>query len=153
MMPRRVKAIGAFTIALAAISFIVFYDTIDSGLWVTSDWVYIAKFLYNGVIILVGGLVIGIATFLGKKWTWKGNTVFQIITLAAVIAIVLWERGRHVTAFVYLTSPYAVFFFIFNLIQIPLSLLLSFFTLLMLVNRGTKSLYSSMDNTNDSSLS
>ena len=72
-----VRAIGALTITLAAISFVVVYRAIESGMWIAFEWLYIANFLYYGVAVTIAGLVIGIATLSGKKWTRKGNVVFQ----------------------------------------------------------------------------
>ena len=75
---------------MAAMSFLIPYRISYEGTWSgyvgTIDILEVfAFFPYFALIMTVAGLVIGIATLRRKRWTWKANVVFQLISIPLII--------------------------------------------------------------------
>jgi len=75
---------------MAILSFLIPYQIAFKGTWGgyigTMDILEVfAFFPYFALIMTIAGLVIGIATLRRKKWTWKANVVFQLISIPLII--------------------------------------------------------------------
>ena len=139
MIPRLVRLIGILTLALVPLSLVIPYRLIERGVWISpvmlSDWSSFTGYVYYGLIVPIAAITLGIPTLLGKKWTWKGNVIFQAINIVAIGTIVL-DRLTTV-AFVYPNNPY----YIFGQVQSPTSLILDFVILSLLFTSKTKAYY------------
>jgi hypothetical protein len=98
------KVIGILTIIMAIVSFLIPYRLSTQGVWggytgSLDIFVIYAVFPYFGMIMVVAGLVIGIATLRRKKWTWKGNIIFQLVSIPLIV-------GSLATPFLISAEPY-----------------------------------------------
>lgn len=96
--------IGVLTIIMAIVSFLIPYqltvqDVGDGYTGSLDIFVVYSAFPYFGVIMVVAGLVIGIATLSRKKWTWKGNIIFQLVAIPMIV-------GSLATPFLISPEPY-----------------------------------------------
>ncbi|HEX2558223.1 MAG TPA: hypothetical protein VHK86_07860 [Nitrososphaera sp.] len=81
---------------MAIASFLIPYQVAVQGSWYASGYVgsvdvspLFASFPIAGLFFSIAALVIGIGTLRRKKWTWKGNIVFQLIVIPVLVSTIV----------------------------------------------------------------
>lgn len=92
MYPTIFTVIGVLTIISSMLSLYIPYQVAVDGVWwnftgIIETLYFLLQFVYCGIIMSIAGLVIGISTLRHRKWTWRVNVIFQVISIVIILSI------------------------------------------------------------------